>query len=98
PGENVIRAGEDFPRGGTILKRGQRLRPQDLGVLAGFGITEMMVTQLPKVAIISTGDELVEPGEQLAPGKIRDINSTTLTALVHECGGVPVPEVRRCAK
>ncbi|HHO47879.1 MAG TPA: molybdopterin molybdenumtransferase MoeA [Desulfobacteraceae bacterium] len=91
PGENIIRAGEDFPRGATVLHKGQRLRPQDLGVLAGLGITGLQVARKPVAAIISTGDELAEPGLQPEPGKIRDINSTTLTALVEECGGIAVP-------
>lgn len=91
PGENVIRTGEDFPQGGTVLKKGQRLRPQDLGVLAGLGITELAVHRMPRVAIISTGDELADPGSTPPPGKIRDINSTTLAALVEESGGLPVP-------
>jgi molybdopterin molybdotransferase len=90
PGENVIRNGEDFTQNAVVLKKSRRLRPQDLGVLAGLGITAATVVRQPRVAIISTGDELVEPGEPLAPGKIRDINSTTLAALVSECGGVPV--------
>jgi molybdopterin molybdotransferase len=91
PGENVIRAGEDFPRGGTVLKKGQRLRPQDLGVLAGLGITGLTVFRRPVAAILSTGDELADPDRQPEPGKIRDINSTTLAALIEECGGVAVP-------
>jgi molybdopterin molybdotransferase len=91
PGENVIRAGEDFPRDGAVLKKGQRLRPQDLGVLAGLGITELPVFRKPVAAIISTGDELAEPECRPEPGKIRDINSTTLAALIEECGGVAVP-------
>lgn len=90
PGENIIRSGEDFAKNDRVLKKGQRLRPQDLGVLAGLGITAAPVVKQPVVAIISTGDELVEPDQPLAPGKIRDINSTTLAALVNECGCVPV--------
>mgnify|MGYP001054891585 CR=1 FL=1 len=66
---------------------GDELRPQDLGVLAGIGITTLPVHRRPRVAIISTGDELVPPDQQPGPGKIRDINSTTLAALVEECGG-----------
>ena len=89
PGENVIRAGEDFTRGDPVLPDRRMLRPQDLGVLAGLGITELTVSRRPRVGIISTGDELVEPDEPLAPGKIRDINSTTLAALVSEAGGLP---------
>ena len=90
PGENVIKTGEDFSQNAIVLRKGQRLRPQDLGVLAGLGITEATVVKQPVVAIISTGDELVEPGQTLSPGKIRDINSTTLAALVRECGCIPI--------
>ena len=88
PGENVIRAGEDFAKGADILPEKRMLRPQDLGVLAGIGITRLQVHKRPKVGIISTGDELVPPNQPLAPGKIRDINSTTLAALVTEAGGI----------
>jgi len=90
PGENIIQTGEDFDQNSLVLKKGQRLRPQDLGVLAGLGITTVSVIKQPVVAIISTGDELVEPDQPLPPGKIRDINSTTLAALVKECSCVPV--------
>ncbi len=91
PGENVIRAGEDYAPGAAVLMRGSMLRPQDLGVLSGLGITSVPVYHQPRVAILSTGDELV-PADQLPPpGKIRDINSTTLAALVEEAGGLPIP-------
>ncbi|WP_456385811.1 molybdopterin molybdotransferase MoeA [Desulfolithobacter sp.] len=89
PGENVIRAGEDFEKGQVVLERGRKLRPQDLGVLAGLGITTLFVYRQPKVAILSTGDELVPPDQKPAPGQIRDINSTTLATLVREAGGIP---------
>lgn len=91
PGENVILAGEDFEKGAVVLHKGRPLRPQDLGVLAGLGITEVPVFRKPVVGIISNGDELVEPKNKLAPGKIRDINTTTLSALVSEAGGIPLP-------
>lgn len=91
PGENVIQAGDDFEKGAVVLRKGCVLRPQDLGVLAGLGITEVSVFRKPVVGIISTGDELIEPGKDLAPGKIRDINTTTLCALVREAGGIPLP-------
>lgn len=91
PGENVIQCGEDYQQKAIVLQKGQQLRPQDLGVLAGLGITEFAVYRRPTVAIISTGDELVEIDQPLTPGKIRDINSTTLNALIHECGGVGIP-------
>ena len=88
PGENVIRAGEDTKQGQVVLARGRKLRPQDLGVLAGLGITSVTVHRKPVVAILSTGDELVPPDQQPGPGQIRDINSTTLAALVEESGGI----------
>lgn len=90
PGDNVILPGEDYAQTAVVLGRGHQLRPQDLGVLAGIGSTMVEVHRRPRVAIISTGDELVPPDQQPEPGKIRDINSTTLAALVEECGGEPV--------
>jgi molybdopterin molybdotransferase len=90
PGENVIQAGDDFRQGAPVIARGSRLRPQDLGVLAGLGITEISVFKKPLVGIISTGDELVEPHRRPAPGQIRDINTTTLTGMVLEAGGIPL--------
>lgn len=91
PGENVIQTGDDFRQGEAVLRKGAQLRPQDLGVLAGLGITEVTVFKRPVVGIISNGDELVEPGSKLAPGQIRDINTTTLTALVNEAGAIALP-------
>lgn len=91
PGENVIQAGDDFRQGSPVISKGSRLRPQDLGVLAGLGITEISVFRKPLVGIISTGDELVEPHRTPAAGQIRDINSTTLTGMVLEAGGIPLP-------
>jgi molybdopterin molybdotransferase len=88
PGENVIRAGEDYAPGTVLLEQGCRLRPQDLGVLSGLGITSVPVYRQPRVAILSTGDELVPAELTPPPGKIRDINSTTLAALVEEAGGI----------
>jgi molybdopterin molybdotransferase len=88
PGENVIRAGEDTEQGQRVLAKGRKFRPQDVGVLAGLGITRVTVHKKPIVAILSTGDELVPPDQQPGPGQIRDINSTTLAALVEESGGI----------
>jgi molybdopterin molybdotransferase len=90
PGENIIHAGEDYARGAVVLSRGSRLRPQDLGVLSGLGITSVPVYRRPRVAILSTGDELVPADQTPSPGKIRDINSTTLAALVEESGGIAI--------
>ena len=58
-----------------ILKRGHRLRPQDIGALAGLGITEVWVYERPRVSIISTGDEIVPAEKPIKPGQVRDINS-----------------------
>jgi molybdopterin molybdotransferase len=89
PGENLIRRGEDVPRGGLIIQRGRRLGAEDVGVLAGLGLTEAVVFDRPRVAILSTGDEIVAPGEPLQPGRVRDMNSYILEGRVFEAGGIP---------
>jgi len=91
PGENVIRAGADYTPGTVIFEAGHRLRSQDLGMLAGLGIASLPVYRQPRVAIFSTGNELVPPDQTPPPGKVRNINSTTLTALVEETGGLALP-------
>lgn len=87
PGENMVRQGEDVEKGKVILSRGTKLRPQDLGALAGLGITKVNVFSKPKVAVISTGDELVPSDTRPGPGQIRDINAFALTAQIEELGG-----------
>ncbi len=89
PSENVILRGQDCEKGALCISAGTRLRPQELGLLAGLGITRVRVVKRPCVAIISTGDEVVSEKETPPCGKIRDINSTTLEALVKKDGGVP---------
>ncbi len=90
PGENIIREGDDYTAGNTVLTQGHTLRPQELGVLAGLGFNELPVCRRPRVAIVSTGDELVPPNEKPVQGQIRDINSTSLAALVKQTGCIPV--------
>lgn len=90
PHENVIQAGEDIKKGETILSKGNRLRPQDLAALAGVGITRASVFQKPKVAVISTGNEIVPADSSPGPGQIRDSNSYNLEGLVTLAGGTPV--------
>ena len=90
PEENVIHAGEDYAPGDTVLTKGSRLRPQDIGLLSGLGCASVPVYRKPRVAILSTGDELVPVEETPPPGKIRDINSASLAALVEEAGGIPM--------
>ena len=87
PGENVIRRDEDLKAGGVILPAGRRLRPGDIGLLAACGLTRVPVVRRPRVAIISTGNELVDPAAKPAPGQVRDVNTYTLGAMVEEAGG-----------
>ncbi|WP_408955610.1 gephyrin-like molybdotransferase Glp [Natroniella sp. ANB-PHB2] len=74
-GENIVRKGEDISQGETLLKKGSQLRPQDLGALAGLGITEVEVYKRPRVTVFATGDEIINPEQRPQPGEIRDINS-----------------------
>ena len=91
PGENVLQVGEDVHKGDAVLRTGHVVRPQDIGGLLALGITEVSVARRPRVAIVSTGDELVRPDQTPGPGQIRDINTHTISALVSKCGGVPIP-------
>jgi putative molybdopterin biosynthesis protein len=88
-GENVMKSGSDIRKGVMILKKGQMLSSLEIGVLAALGLAKVEVYKRPKVAIISTGPEIVEPGKPLPSGKIYDINAHTLNAAVLECGGQP---------
>lgn len=91
PGENIIRRGEDVAAGSTVLRAGRRLRPADLGLLAGVGVGAISVHAAPRVAIVSTGDEVVSPDSQPGPGQVRDMNAAALAGMVLEAGGHPVP-------
>jgi molybdopterin molybdotransferase len=90
PGTNVSRRGEDVRKGERVLEKGHLLRPQDLGVLSALGREEVAVFRRPRVAILSTGDELREAGDPLEPGEIYDCNGPMLASLVEKHGGVPV--------
>jgi molybdopterin molybdotransferase len=87
-GESIRRRGEDVERGARVLAAGARLTPQALGMAASVGIGELRVARRPRVALFSTGDELVMPGETLKPGAIYNSNRFTLRALVEAIGGV----------
>ncbi len=89
-GENVIQIGEDIRTGDPILAAGHSLRPQDIGGLLALGITSVTVAVPPRVAIISSGDEVVAPDQPVAPGQVRDINSYTLAGLTRRAGGEPI--------
>jgi putative molybdopterin biosynthesis protein len=85
--ENVMEAGSDIHRGEKILKKHQSLSSRRIGVLAALGVAEVDVFNRPKVAVLSTGGEVVEPGKPLPTGKVYDINAHALGAAVLECGG-----------
>jgi molybdopterin molybdotransferase len=90
PGQHVIEVGEDFQLHQKLQRRGRRLRPQDLGLLAAFGVQAVRVFRQPVIGIISTGDEIVPLETHPGPAQIRDINSYTLTGQILEAGGLPV--------
>ncbi|GAB4521268.1 MAG: molybdopterin molybdotransferase MoeA [Anaerolineales bacterium] len=87
-GAYVRRAGEDV-RAGDVVLSPRRLRPQDIGFLAMLGIAQVMVRRTPRLALFSTGDELLPPGEALAPGKIYDANTYSLQHLIRRFGADP---------
>jgi len=90
-GQNIRRAGEDVRWGERVLERGIPLRPAEVGLLASLGRPHVLVGRRPRVAILPTGDELVEPDCPLSPGKIRSSNAYALYAQVRQCGGEPLP-------
>jgi len=85
-GDNVRARGTDLRAGDTVLQKGRVLRPQDLGMLATLGIGSVQVHKKPKVALMSSGDELIDVSEPLQEGKIRDSNSFMLAALIESTG------------
>jgi len=90
PGANISFAGSDITQGETVLWSGQVLTARELGVLAALGQSEVPVFRRPRVAIISTGDEIVAPGQPLPMGAVYDSNAAILAATVRELGGEPV--------
>src|SRR5215470_15456993 len=86
PGANVRPAGEDIPLGHAALKAGQRLRPQDIALVAAFGLTRVNVRRRVRVAVFSTGNELVSPGEARAAPQLFDSNRFMLIALLRRLG------------
>ena len=85
-GQNVRRAGEDILQGSVVLKAGHRLRPQELGLLASVGLAEVSVTRKLKVATFFTGDEIIEPGNELKAGQIYNTNKYTVKGLLMSLG------------
>ncbi len=91
PRLHVGARGADIRRDQAVLRAGDVLNPARIGVLAALGMTEVEVYARPRVALLSTGNEIVEPGEPLGPGQIYDINRFSLAAIIAEYGGEPVP-------
>ena len=87
PWQNVIQIGDDIKKGELIFRRGRRLRAHDLGALTGVGISAVPVYLLPRIGLISTGDEIVDADTDPMPGQVRNINQHSLAGLIEECGG-----------
>jgi len=90
PGQFVSYAGSDIARGETLLRRGTRIGSREIGMLAACGLAEVNVGCKPKVAVLSTGDELVKPGEPLKPAGVYDSNGAIIAAAIREAGGEPL--------
>jgi molybdenum cofactor synthesis domain-containing protein len=91
PRQNVGKQGADIVSGQIVLRRGDVLNPSRIGALAALGIVDAEVFAKPRIAILSTGNEIAEPGEPLGPGQIYDINRFTLSTIIAEHGGMAVP-------
>lgn len=91
PGQFIAAAGSDIARGETVLRQGRVLTSREIGMLAAVGLGEVPVWRRPRVAIFSTGDEIVAPGGPIRPGQVFDSNAAVLAAAVEELGGEPVP-------
>lgn len=89
-GENVIRIGEDVAQNQLVIPKGTKIRPAEIGGLMALGITSVDVARSPRIGLISTGDEVIEPDQAPRPGQVRDINSYTLGALIEKGGGVAI--------
>jgi molybdopterin molybdotransferase len=87
PWQNVIQIGDDIKKGEVVFHRGRRLKAHDLGALTGIGISSVSVYQEPRVALISTGDEIVDAEATPRLGQVRNINQHSLAGLIEECGG-----------
>jgi molybdopterin molybdotransferase len=87
PNENIRMAGEDIAAGDIAIPAGARIRPQEIGVLASIGALHVNVHRRPRVGVLSTGDEITEPGIELLPGMIRDANLPMIAAAVRQAGG-----------
>jgi molybdopterin molybdotransferase len=87
PWQNVIQIGDDIKKSELVFQRGRRLRAHDLGALTGVGISSVLVYMRPRIALISTGDEIVDADTDPMPGQVRNINQHSLAGLIEGCGG-----------
>ena len=87
PWQNVIQIGDDIKKRELVFHRGRRLRAHDLGALTGVGISSVLVYMRPRIALISTGDEIVDADTDPMPGQVRNINQHSLAGLIEGCGG-----------
>jgi putative molybdopterin biosynthesis protein len=90
PGQFISYGGSDIARGETLLRRGARIGSREIGMLAACGLSDVAVVRRPKVAVLSTGDELVAPGSPLKPAGVYDSNGAIIAAAVAEAGGEPL--------
>ncbi len=88
PGENVLQVGEDVRPGDPLFSIGHLLRPQDLGGLMALGITQLTVAKQPRVGILATGDEVIDPHIEPQPGQVRDVNTYSIGGIVERAGGI----------
>jgi molybdopterin molybdotransferase len=89
-GENIIQIGEDVATNEIVIQAGTRIRYAEIGGCMALGVTRLQVFSIPKVGILSCGDEIISPDNMTTPGKVRDINSYTMASLIHQFGGEPV--------
>jgi len=89
PGENIRNAGEDIKKGEKVIEKGALLNSAHIGILASLGKSKVRVTRRPKVAVLATGDEVIDVDEELTPGKLRSSNTYTLYSQILKCGGIP---------
>jgi molybdopterin molybdotransferase len=90
PGENISKVGEDVNKGDIVVETGRIIRPQEIAVLLACGILKIAVARRPRVCVVATGNELIEPQNTPVPGKVFDSNSYSLCAQIQQCGATPV--------
>ncbi len=90
PYENVIQSGENIKKGELLLEKGRIIGPPEIGILASLGMENVKAIRQPKIAVLSTGNEIVDIGEELSPGKTRNTNTYTLSAQIQEAYGIPI--------